>query len=75
MVFVSSRSVKLRELSFAQFVDFLGESVFIFQFLNDEINNYVKQNITLNDKIYNYVKHNIIVNFFIQKLKNKRTFP
>ena len=34
--------------------------MFIFQFLND--------------KIYNYVKQNIIVNFIIQKLKNKHTF-
>ena len=36
------------------------ESVFIFQFLND--------------KMYNYVKHNITVNFIIQKLKNKHIF-
>jgi hypothetical protein len=28
----------------------------------------------LNDKIHNYVKQNIIVNFIIQKLKNKHTF-
>ena len=35
--FFSPCSVKLRELSFAQFVDFFGESVFIFQFLNDKI--------------------------------------
>ena len=56
LVFVSSRSVKFRELSFAQFVD----CVFIFQYLND--------------KIHNYVKQNIIVNFIIQKLKNKHTF-
>ena len=35
-------------------------NVFIFQFLND--------------KMYNYVKHNITVNFIIQKLKNKHTF-
>ena len=36
------------------------ESVFIFQFLNDEIHNYVKQS--------------IIENFIIEKLKNKHTF-
>jgi hypothetical protein len=63
LVFVSSRSLKTRELSFAQFGNFLRlfeESVFIFQFLND--------------KIHNYVKQNIIVNFIIQKLKNKHTF-
>ena len=35
------------------------ESVFIFQFLND--------------KMHNYVKQNIIINFIIQKLKNKHT--
>ena len=58
LVFVSSSSVKLRELSFAQFVHILfGGSVSIFQFLNDEINN--------------YVLFDIIVNFFIQKLRNK----
>ena len=28
----------------------------------------------LNDKIRNYVKQNIIMNFIIQKLKNKHTF-
>ena len=60
LVFVSSRSVKLRELSFAQFVDFLGESLFIFQFLNA--------------KIYSYVLFDVIVNFIIQKLKIKHTF-
>ena len=55
-------------LSFCQnerFLSFLSlyifeESVFIFQFLND--------------KMHNYVKQNIIVYFIIQKLKNKRTF-
>jgi hypothetical protein len=35
--------------------------VFIFQFVND--------------KIHNYGKQNLIVNFIIQKLKNKDTFP
>ena len=40
--------------------NFLEDSVFIFQFFNDEIHNYVKQN--------------IIVSFIIQKLKNKCTF-
>ena len=34
--------------------------MFIFQFLND--------------KMHNYVKQNIIVHFIIQKLKNKHTF-
>ena len=59
MVFVPSHSVKMRELSFAQFVDFFGKECLIFWFLND--------------KIHNYVKQNIIVNFIIQKLKNKHT--
>jgi hypothetical protein len=63
LVFVSSRSLKTRELRFALFGNFLRlfeESVFVFQFLND--------------KIHNYVKQNIIVNFIIQKLKNKHSF-
>ena len=63
ILIVFFRSLKTRELSFAQFGNFLRlleESVFIFQFLND--------------KIHNYVKQNIIVNFSIQKLKNKHTF-
>ena len=41
----------MRELSFAQlgnFLRFYDESVFIFQFLNDEIHNYLKQKITVN---------------------------
>jgi hypothetical protein len=42
------------------FLRLFEESMFIFQFLND--------------KIHNYVKQNIIVNFIIQKLKNKHTF-
>ena len=41
-------------------LDIFDESVFIFQFLND--------------KMHNYVKQNILVYFIIQKLKNKRTF-
>ena len=49
--------------------------MFIFQFLNNKIHKYVKQNIILNDKIYIYFRQNIIVNFSIQKLKNKHTFP
>ena len=61
LVFVSSRSVKMRELSFAQFVDFLMKVFLFFNFLNE--------------KNHNYVKQNIIVNFIIQKLKNKHTFP
>ena len=63
ILIVFFRSLKTRELSFAQFGNFLRlleESVFIFQFLNG--------------KIHNYVKQNIIVNFIIQKLKNKHTF-
>ena len=36
------------------------ENVFLFQFLNDEM--------------HDYVKKNIIVHFIIQKLKNKHTF-
>ena len=48
-----------------KFLNFLSlyifeESVFIFQFLDD--------------KMHNYVKHNITVNFIIQKLKNKHIF-
>ena len=45
LVFVSSRSVKMRELSFAHFVYFLGKMCL---FLNDKIHNYVKQNIIVN---------------------------
>ena len=53
-------------LSFCQnerFLSFLSlyifeVTVFIFQFLND--------------KMHNYVKHNITVNFIIQKLKNEK---
>ena len=44
LVFVSSRSVKMRELSFAQF----EESVFILHFLNDKIYNYVLFDIIVN---------------------------
>ena len=39
MVFVSSRSVKTRELSFVQFCILFEESVFIFQFSNNKIYN------------------------------------
>ena len=42
LVFVSSRSLKTRELSFAQFVYYLRK---LCLFLNDKIHNYVKQNI------------------------------
>jgi hypothetical protein len=48
-----------RFLSFFSLYIFV-ESLFIFQFLND--------------KMQNYVKHNITVNFIIQKLKNKHIF-
>ena len=44
LVFVSSCSLKTRELRFALFGNFLRlfeESVFVFQFLNDKIHNYV----------------------------------
>ena len=51
LVFVSSRSVKMRGFSFLSF----EESVFILQFLND--------------KVHNYVKQNLIVHFIVQKLK------
>ena len=55
LVFVSSYSVKLKELSFAQFVYFFGKNVFIFQFLND--------------KIYNYVLFDIIVHFIVISMR------
>ena len=41
LVFVSSRSVKTRELSFAQFVYFLRKVCLFLNFLNDKIYNYV----------------------------------
>ena len=41
LFFVYSRSVKTRELSFAQFVYFLRKVSFSFQFLNDKLHNYV----------------------------------
>ena len=56
LVFLSSRSVKMRGSSFLSF----EESVFIFQFLND--------------KMHNYVLFNAFVRFIIQKMKNKHTF-
>ena len=65
-VFFSSRSLKMREnilvlLSwFCLVCVFFEGSVFVFQFLNDNI--------------HNYVKKNIIVHFILQKLKNKHTF-
>ena len=59
LVFVSSCSDKMREfISYACIL--LEESEFIFQFLNDKMHNYVKQNLT--------------TNFNIQKLKSKHTF-
>ena len=63
LVFVSSCSVKLRELSFAQFVYFLRKVCLFFNFIIQK----------LNDEIHNYVLFDIIVNFIIQKLKNKHT--
>ena len=56
LLFVSSRSVKMRGFSILS----LNKSVFIFQVLNVEMQNYDKQN--------------IIVNFIIKKLK-KTQFP
>ena len=44
LVFVSSRSVKMRGFSFLS----LYKSVFIFQFLNVKMYNYGKQNIIVN---------------------------
>ena len=61
LVFVSPRSVKMRELERTCSVCILfEESVFIFQFFKD--------------RTYNYVNQNIIVDLIIQKLKNKHTF-
>ena len=60
LVFVSSRSVKMRDSSTFSVCILFEESVFIFQFLNDKMHNYVKQNIN--------------VQSIIQKLKNKHTF-
>ena len=54
--FLKTEKAKLRELSFLSFEG----SVFIFQFLNNEMHKCVKQN--------------IIVHFIIQKLKNKHIF-
>ena len=58
---------KLKKLSslsertqLSQFFILFEESVFNFQYLND--------------KMHNYVKQNIIVHFIIQKLKSKHTF-
>ena len=53
-------SVKMRGSSAFSVCILFEENVSIFQFLND--------------KMHNYVKQNIIVNFIIQKLKNKHTF-
>ena len=50
---------KRENLALLTLYTFWGKCVF-FQFLND--------------KIHNYVKQNIIVSFIIQKLKNKHTF-
>ena len=57
LAFISTCSVKTRELSFAQFVYFLRK-VRLFFYL-------------LNDKIHNYNLFEIIVNLITQKLKNK----
>ena len=50
LVFVFSRSLKIRELSFAQFVYFLRKVCLFFKFLCD--------------KIYNYVLFDVILNFY-----------
>ena len=60
LVFLSSRSVKMRDSSAFSVCIFFEESVFIFKFLNDEMHNYVKQS--------------IIMHFIIQKLKKEHTF-
>ena len=60
LVFVSSRSVKMRKFSFAQLYTF-WVSVFIFQFLNDKFHNYVKQNITVNQS---KAKFSLLLNSF-----------
>ena len=44
LTFLSSRSVKMRDSSAFSVCLFFEESVFIFQFLNDEMHNYVKHN-------------------------------
>jgi hypothetical protein len=49
--------------------------VFIFQFLNAKIYNYVLSEINVNFIIQNNVLFDIFVNFIIQKLKNKHIFP
>ena len=59
LVFVSSRSVKMRGFSFLSLHAFWGKCVY-FQFLNN--------------KMHNCVLFAIIVHFNIQKLKNKHTF-
>ena len=48
LVFVSSCSVKMRELSFAQFVYFLRKVCLFFNFLNDKFYNYVLFDIVVN---------------------------
>ena len=60
LVFLSSRSVQMRDSSAFSVCTFFEESVFILQFLEDEI--------------HSYVVSDIIVHFIIQKLKNKPTF-
>ena len=51
--FISSPSVKMRELNFAQFVYFLGK---VSLFLNDRIHNSVKQ-ITIANSIIQKLKN------------------
>ena len=52
LLFVSSRSVKMRGFSFLS----LYKSVFVFQFLNVKMYNYGKQNIIVNFIIKNLKK-------------------
>ena len=51
LVFLSSLSVKTRDSSAFSVCIFFEESVFIFQFLNDKMHSYVKQNIIYDSKI------------------------
>ena len=81
LVFLSSRSVKMRDSSAFSVCILFEESVFIFQFLNNKMHNYALFDVIvhfviqkLNDEIQSYVLFDIIVHFIIQKLKNKHTF-
>ena len=60
LVFISSRSVKMKASSAFSICIIFEKSAFIFQFLNN--------------KMYRYILFDINVHFFIQKLKNKYNF-